>query len=307
VPEEAVRAFSTRRRSLVEHMEALGTAGFAASRVAALVTREAKEQIELPRLREQWLARAAEHGLGRRELGRLVREPLSLHEPVVDRDELAAQLFAPDGLTEKRSTFTTPELVCAVATSLRDGGSVERVLAEADALSRFPGIELLESGEVPGRPARFTTGELLQLERRALELALAGRGVEAPTPDRTLLARALMQSGTELSGEQRMLVHEASTRRDRVVCVVGAAGAGKTTALRLLAEACRESGVPVLGAAPSGRAADELAAGADRRQLLRVAYQDRPPSCTLDELEQRREQARLGHPSLVDDQQAARR
>ena len=68
VPEEAIRAFSTRRRSLLEHMEALGTEGFAASRVAALATREAKEQVDLPRLREQWLARAAEHGLGRREL-----------------------------------------------------------------------------------------------------------------------------------------------------------------------------------------------------------------------------------------------
>ena len=50
------------------------------------------------------------------------------------------------------------------------------------------------------------------------------------------------------------------TRRDRVVCVVGVAGAGKTTALRVLADAYRESGVPVLGAAPSGRAADELTA-----------------------------------------------
>ena len=65
VPEEAVRAFSTRRQSLLEHMEALGTEGFAAARVAALATREAKEQVDLPRLREQWLARAAEHGLGR--------------------------------------------------------------------------------------------------------------------------------------------------------------------------------------------------------------------------------------------------
>ena len=59
-----MRAFSTRRQSLLEHMEALGTEGFAAARVAALATREAKEQVDLPRLREQWLARAAEHGLG---------------------------------------------------------------------------------------------------------------------------------------------------------------------------------------------------------------------------------------------------
>jgi conjugative relaxase-like TrwC/TraI family protein len=47
VPEKAIRAFSTRRRSLVEHMEALGTDGFAAARVAALATREAKEQVDL--------------------------------------------------------------------------------------------------------------------------------------------------------------------------------------------------------------------------------------------------------------------
>ncbi len=70
VPEEVIRAFSTRRQSLVEHMEALGTEGFAAARVAALATREAKEQVDLPRLREHWQARAAEHGLGRRELER---------------------------------------------------------------------------------------------------------------------------------------------------------------------------------------------------------------------------------------------
>ena len=74
VPEEAIRAFSTRRQSLVEHMEALGTEGFAAARVAALATREAKEQVDLPRLREDWQARAAEHGLGRRELDALVHE-----------------------------------------------------------------------------------------------------------------------------------------------------------------------------------------------------------------------------------------
>ena len=73
VPEKAVRAFSTRRQSLLEHMEAHGTEGFAASRVAALATREAKEQVDLPRLREDWQARAAEHGLGRSELRALVR------------------------------------------------------------------------------------------------------------------------------------------------------------------------------------------------------------------------------------------
>jgi conjugative relaxase-like TrwC/TraI family protein len=258
VPEEVIRAFSTRRLSLVEHMEALGTEGFIAARVAALATREAKEQVDLPRLREEWLARAAEHGLGRRELEALLAER-SLPHRHVEREQLAARLLGPDGLTGTQTTFTLPELVRAVAGSLAEGASVADVLETAEEFLRFPSVELVEPGETPGRPARFTTRELLEVEREALELALAGRDTAAPRPDEKTLLRTLIQSRT-LTNEQRHLVREASLSSDRVVCVVGVAGAGKTTALCALADAHRESDVAVLGAAPSGRAADELAA-----------------------------------------------
>jgi conjugative relaxase-like TrwC/TraI family protein len=259
VPEEAIRAFSRRRQSLVEHMEAMGTDGFAASRMAALATREQKEQVDLPRLREEWKARAAEHGLDRSELKRLVRDRLPGNDPTIDRDELAARLFGPDdGLTAKQTAFSMPELVCAVAGSLREGASDDHVLEEAEALSRHPVLEPLEQDEAPGRPARFTTRELLQVERRAIGFAIGGGEADSPCPDRTILARRLMESGGELTVDQRMLVHEASWRPGRVLCIAGAAGTGKTTALRLVADAYRESETPLLGAAPSGRAADEL-------------------------------------------------
>ena len=258
VPEQAIRAFSTRRQSLVEHMEALGTEGFAAARVAALATREAKEQVDLARLREQWRARAAEHGLGRREVRRLVDLDRERTREIA-AEQFAANLFGREGLTARQTTFTTPELVCAIAGSLRDGAALKQVLDAAEELVRFQGVELLEPSRAPGRPARFTTCDLLQVERAALELALAGRDVDAPRANKKILARTLMDAGPALTDEQRMLVHEGASRPDRVVCAVGAAGAGKTTALRILADAYRESAVPVLGAAPSGRAADELA------------------------------------------------
>jgi hypothetical protein len=121
-------------------------------------------------------------------------------------------------------------------------------------------LQRLERDTAPGRPARFTTRELLAVERDALELALAGRDSDVPRPDRTTLARLIMESGRELTGDQGMLVHEASWRPGRLLCIAGCAGAGKTTSLRVLADAYRESDVPVLGAAPSGRAADELQA-----------------------------------------------
>jgi conjugative relaxase-like TrwC/TraI family protein len=279
VPEEAIRAFSSRRQSLVEHMEAMGTEGFAAARVAALATRERKEQVELPRLREEWKARAAEHGLGRRELKRLGRERPHPDVPVIDPDELAERLFGPEGLTAKQTTFALPELVQAVAGSLRRGAPIERVVAEAEALSLLPGLVRLEPDGAPGRPARFTTRELLAIERDGLELALDGGDVDAPRPNRTILARLIMESGRELTGDQGMLLHEASRRPGRVLCISGAAGAGKTTALRVLAEAYRESETPVLGAAPSGRAADELQSATGVRsstlhRLLLDAYRE---------------------------------
>ena len=284
VPQAATLAFSTRRRSLLEHMEARSSKGFAAARVAALATRERKEQVELPRLREEWKVRAAEHGLGRRELDDLVQ-----HRPFapeqVELGELADLLLGDEGLAARQTSFTLPELVQAVAASSAQGATVGEVLAAARELARFPGVELLARGE-PGRPSRYTTRELLAIERDALELALSGRDVGAPSLERRPLARTLMQMGG-VSGEQRMLVHEASTRPDRVVCVVGVAGAGKTTALAALAEAHRESGIPVLGAAPSGRAADELQTATDipsrtlHRLLLEARDEPLPSGCLL--------------------------
>jgi conjugative relaxase-like TrwC/TraI family protein len=285
VPEAARTAFSSRRRSLLEHMETRGTVGFAASRVAALATREVKEQVDLPRLREDWRARAAEHGLGRRELRRLAHERTRLPERA-DIDVLAERLLARDGLTATRTTFSQPELVQAVAGALRDGAPVSQVLEAAEVLSRSPCLGLVEPGDLPGRPARFTTRELLAIERDALDLAIEGRDVGAPVADGRTLLRTLADSG--LAREQRRLVREAALSRDRVVCVVGVAGAGKTTALSTLAEICRRSGIEVLGAAPSGRAAEELTAAAGvpastlhRLLLAHVRGHELPHRCLL--------------------------
>src|SRR5690349_9294189 len=70
VPETVLRVFSTRREQLLEHLAAHGLEvfGFAASRAAALATRQPKEHVDLDQLRARWRARAAELGLGQRQL-----------------------------------------------------------------------------------------------------------------------------------------------------------------------------------------------------------------------------------------------
>lgn len=250
VPTEALRAFSTRRQSLLEHMEVLGTSGFAASRVAALATRERKERVDLPDLRETWLDRAGEIGLGADELrGLLDREPTREQE---------LPTFTADDLTANQATITTPEIVRAVAGAARDGASMETVLADVERIVH--GAEVTQVGDdaTPGRPARFTTASLLDLEREALDIGLNGREAGAPRACIANVMSALADAPVRLSEEQRALVATAAMSSDQVVCVVGVAGAGKTTALCVLGDALERSDVPVLGAAPSGRAADEL-------------------------------------------------
>src|SRR6185436_13807805 len=61
-----------------------------------------------------------------------------------------------------------------------------------------------------------------------------------------------------LSEEQEAMVREVATSPSRVVCVVGLAGAGKTTATRAVAQVFAHAGIPVFGAAPSGVAAEKL-------------------------------------------------
>src|SRR5438045_5525942 len=95
VPEGALRAFSQRRAQVLDYLERRGSSGFYAAKVAAIETRDRKEPIDLPRLRLEWEARAAEHGLGRRELkrlyGRTVVRELDEHEV----GKVAKQLAGP--------------------------------------------------------------------------------------------------------------------------------------------------------------------------------------------------------------------
>ena len=79
------------------------------------------------------------------------------------------------------------------------------------------------------------------------------------------------------------MLEAVATSPDRVVCVVGLAGAGKTTATRTLADAFRAAGVPVVGGAPSGVAAEKLQdeTGIPSTTLHRLLQTELPDRCLL--------------------------
>jgi conjugative relaxase-like TrwC/TraI family protein len=256
VPEAALQAFSQRRAQVLAYLERRGSSGFYAAKVAAIETRDLKEPVDLPRLRLEWAARAAEHGLGRRELKRLLARAVVRE---IDEHALAARLAGPDGLTATRASFSGPDAVMAWAQAHTQGTPAERVLALVERFIAMEQVAPVVAATV-GRPGWFSTVELLRKERVALQLAGHGRQVRVPIVSPATLAQVARGREPTLAAEQLAMIRDAGSSPERVVCVVGHAGAGKTTALAALADAYRRDGHAVIGAAPSGVAAANLAA-----------------------------------------------
>src|SRR5205085_8740047 len=93
---------------------------------------------------------------------------------------IARRMLGPNGLTEKRTAFSDPEVVMAWAEANASGASAERVLRLAARLTQTDGVERVGDAPVPGRPARYSTAELVAVERAALALVERGREAEAP-------------------------------------------------------------------------------------------------------------------------------
>jgi conjugative relaxase-like TrwC/TraI family protein len=266
VPRRLIEHFSTRRAEIVELMAARGERSARAAQIATLETRRRKEYgVPVNPLREEWRARAAEHGLGRWELRRVLRRRL---EPPrrLDLDALAVWLESEKGLTRQRSTFTRRDVVQVFAQTARDGARAEVIERQAAAfLARAEIIELdPEAGE-----ALYTTRGLVRTERELL----AGAAARSPaTVARRDAVDAALAARRTLGDEQRELVVALTARGDAVQAVRAAAGTGKTFALDAAVEAWRRSDMPVLGCALSARAAAELRdqAGVDATTIARL-------------------------------------
>ena len=257
VPTEVIREFSTRRAQVVEQLDRLG-GGFYAAQAAAVDTRDRKEHVDLVGLREDWRARAAEHGLGDRELQAVVGRIQQREVPSDELLAIARRMLGPTGLTEKRTAFSGPEAVMAWAEAHGSGASADRVRQLAARLTQTDGVEQVGESASPGRPARYSTAELVAVERAALALVERGRDAEAPSITEQRLDEIERADRIVLSEEQEAMVREVATSPSRVVCVVGLAGAGKTTATNAVAQVFAQADIPVLGAAPSGVAAEKL-------------------------------------------------
>ncbi|CAN5720432.1 hypothetical protein BH20ACT2_BH20ACT2_19970 [soil metagenome] len=245
-------------------------------RRAVLASRPGKQHgIDPEMLRAEWRGRAREAGFDPDRLGTGVSRLHGLD--AVDREAIVADALA--RVTDQGSVWLRADLAREIAAFIPAGavadpdGLIEMIdgLA-AEAAGRCVELHPPAPAGVPargdGRPVSehatdrcLSTAGVLAQEERLLDWAIT-RLEPAPAAD---------------GGDRQRAVAHAIGGMGRLVLVVGPAGAGKTTAIRAGVDALRAQGRPVLGLAPSGKAADVLGdtAGCPATTLATVLYRDR--------------------------------
>ena len=172
-------------------------------------------------------------------------------------------------ITGEKSVFDERDVRRLVRRYLGDEGETAEVVAAIKAsasLVRLTPGEIDEDGTVIVRP-RFTSRAMLTLEHDMVETAERLQAARSHGVAGGRLERLLGRHPHLSSGQRQAVRHAVGP--ERIAAIVGLAGAGKTTMLRLAREAWEGQGRRVVGGALAGKAAEglKLATGIESRTL----------------------------------------
>jgi len=282
VPLDVLGTFSTRRAEIEERLAIGGWSSPRAAEIAALTTRKAKQHdVDPATLRSRWREQARALNFGPLQLAAVMDQQPAEHRGLAEVRAIEAVLLSPAGLTKQSSSFDRRDVLLGVAEALRNGASVAYVEAIADQLLCHPEVVALagqtndvirtDGGRVISRAstgARWSTRELLALEQRTVNRALARRGNGVGLVDAQSLAEAVLA----LPDDQGAVVEHLGSSGHGVDVLTAPAGSGKTYTLKTARQVWEASGYQVIGAALAARAAAELqsAAGIPSSTLTRL-------------------------------------
>ena len=252
---EEIEHFSRRRTEILERLAELGVRTAAAAEVAAYRTRDAKDYgVTFDNQRADWVARAAEFGTDARSIDGAIDRSGARGPRPIGTAELDAALA---DLEEHHSHFDRRDLLCSLASQLREGADAHELERAVEALVSGGGLVEIHRGHEPIGASYYTTPHLWEMERRVVDAAVGGTDADAARIEERTLARVLDRH-RYLGDEQAEMVSRLTTGGERVITVAALPGTGKTTALKAAAEAWSEAGFRGIGVSTARSATNEI-------------------------------------------------
>lgn len=283
IDQEVLSAFSKRSAQIDD---SAGTDATGAQReIAALATRQGKDLVptgdeleirwrdELAELAADPWAQALDRDRNRiAELDQELDRDRPFDPPEIAGDgfvsRAASKLFRHETVVDRKSLLQVSLELAALT-----GHALESVTAELSALEESGALVQLDT---QAQSMRWTTPGITATEAAMLRAAHRPGERDWITPE--AMDRALARA-PQLSEQQRDAARQV-LGRDGVAIIEAGAGTGKTTTARAIVDAARESGLTVVGLAPSWIAADELASstGIAAQAIARWRHDQAGPS-----------------------------
>lgn len=265
VPDDVMDVHSKRAAEIEAECRRRGDTSYRARGVAARTTRKAKDHEPEGQLVERWRAELASIGWPAERLTEAIdaataasrRAPLSFD----DARRLVADVLAPDGELARRKVFSRRHVVVGLAPHLYGQDPkllrplVDLALADPEAV---PVISVAAARERVYSLASVLAQERAIAEGLGRQLARADAPVVQADEVEAAIGRAEEELGGALSEGQRAAAKAICTSGRGAELIVGVAGSGKTTMLRVVADAFERADCHVLGTATSGQAARTL-------------------------------------------------
>ena len=288
-PAALLAHWSKRRGQIVEAAREMGfTVEGNAPRAAAAnkITRAGKSPDNDPEIRHaRWRGEAD----GFIERAALIATLLGKAEEITQEQirALTAVLEGlPERLTREEAVFRLPDIVERVGNATagllnRDAvtTSIERVLLSPEVVRLTRPLRSAEGRADMAHTRLYSTRHTLRMEQEVRDMAAgmaADTGHSLPAQVIEVRVTGLLKAGYPLSEEQIAAIRSVTSSGGRVAIIEGAAGSGKTTTLRPIADLYREHGSDIIATAVAWRTAVALGNDVDARpfcvdKLLRLA------------------------------------
>ena len=288
-PAALIAHWSKRRGQIVEAAREMGfTVEGNAPRAAAAnkITRAGKSPDNDPDIRHaRWRGEAA----GYIELEALIASLLGKVEEITQEQirVLTAVLEdLPDRLTREEAVFRLADIVERVGNATAGllkheavATSIERVLLSPEVVRLTRPPRSAEGLADMAHTRLYSTRHTLQMEQDVRDMAAgmaADTGHSLPAHAIEERVAGLLKAGYPLSDEQIAAIRSVTSSGGRVAIIEGAAGSGKTTTLRPIADLYREHGGDIIATAVAWRTAVALGNDVEARpfcvdKLLRLA------------------------------------